>query len=437
MATAGPGRLSGAPDGPPTVVDGRTLRAWGERDAARRGRRWLPWAMALVAGLAGAALAGERAGWWRGERGLPGTGLLAAVLLAGFVPVMFAAPYRMFWRRDAGILARLPIPGAALWSVAIAGAVRAALLAIVVVAPTLALVAWIDGATGLRGAALAGALIAATVGLVPGVCLAAAWLVSAGKMDQLASSVAGEYRLENTTALGALPGATIAGVIVAVIYAAPWIVDGGAIAGPIAAAIVAGAAVVAGVAATIAAPAVYPLAMREVAALDRQAYAHLEIHPPTRLERLVRDRLGPGAAPVFDRIARLVRRRYPLVVFAGVVLAATLIVVGAVAPAEPLPWLVGCGAGAGMLGRWLAGAVARPPIELPRSTAMLPVTAADVVRARRAYVGLWLGLFVVAPWLIGVTLLGWPLVPALGSVGAAAVGALIVPAGRGAATDGH
>lgn len=383
--------------------------------------------MALVAGIGGAALAGERAGWWRGERGLPGSGLVATVLLAGFVPVMFAAPYRMFWRRDAAILARLPIPGGALWWVAIVRAARAAGIATVVVAPTLALVAWVDAASGLRGAALAGALILATIGLVPGACLAAAWLVTAGKMDVLARSVAGEYRLESATAMGAVPGATMAGVVVAVVYAAPWLTDGGDLAGPIAIAIVAGGALVAGIAATIAAPAVYPLAMREVAALDRQAYAHLEIHPPTRLERVVRDRLGADARPVFDRIARLVRRRYPLVVFAGVMLAVTLLAVGGSRPAEPLPWLVGCGAGAGLLGRWLIGAVARPPVELARSTATLPVTAGAVARARRAYVGLWLGAFVVVPWLGAASLLGWPLVPVLGFVGAAALGALVVP----------
>lgn len=410
-------------------IDGRWLLAWGDLDGARRGRRWLPWAMALVAGVAGAALAGERAGWWRGERGLPGGGL-STVLLAGFVPVMFAAPYRMFWRRDAGILARLPIPGAALWWVAIVRAARAAAMATVVVAPTLAMVAWVDPASGLRGLALAGALILATIGLVPGACLGAAWLVTAGKMEVLAASVAGEFRLESATAMGAVPGATMAGVIVAVIYAAPWLTDAGEVAGPIAIAIIAGAALIAGVAATIAAPAVYPLAMREVAALDRQAYAHLEIHPPTRLERLVKGRLGAEAGPVFDRIARLVRRRYPLVVFAGVALAVTLLVVGGTGPAEPLPWLVGCGAGAGLLGRWLTGAVARPPVELARSTAMLPVPAAAVARAGRAYVGLWLGGFVVAPWLVAASLLGWPLVPVLGSVVAAAIGALVVPGSR-------
>ena len=413
----------------PTSFDGARLLAWGDLDAARRGRRWLPWAMALVAGAAGAALAAQRAGWFRGERGVPGTGLVVAVLLAGFVPVMFAAPYRMFWRRDASIMARLPIPGGALWWAAIVRAARAALMAAIVVAPTLALIASVDLASGLRGAALAGALVAATIGLLPGVSLAAAWLVTAGKADVLASSVAGEHRLESTTVMGALPGATIAGVIVAMIYAGPWLFDGGDLAGPIAVAIIAGGAILAGLGGSVAAPAVYPLAMREVAALDRQAYAHLEIHPPTRLERLVRDRLAPGPASVFDRIARLIRRRYPLVVFAGVVIAATLLIVGIARPAEPLPWLVGCGAGAGLLGRWLAGAVARPPIELQRSTAMLPVSPADVVRARRAYVGLWLAIFIVIPGLVAATLLGWPAVPVIAFAGAAIVGALIVPGG--------
>ncbi|HVV83640.1 MAG TPA: hypothetical protein VHE35_11255, partial [Kofleriaceae bacterium] len=361
----------------------------------------------------------------------PGTGVVVAVLLADFVPVMFAAPYRMFWRRDAHILARLPIPGAALWWVALVRAARAALLGAIVVAPTLVALAWIDPASGARGAALAGALVVATIALLPGICLAAAWLVATGRMEQLASSMAGDYRVENTTVMGALPGATIAGVVVGVLYAAPWIVGGRGAAGPIATGVIVGAALVAGAAATAAARTVYPLAMREVAALDRQAYAHLEIHGATFLERLVRGRLGAGAAPVFDRIARLVRRRYPLVVFAGVVLAATLLVVGGVRPAEPLPWLVGCGAAAGLLARWLGRAVARAPIELPRSTAMLPVAPHDVRRARTAYVGLWTSLFVIVPAAIAATLLRWPAVPMLAFAGAALLGVLVASGAGG------
>ena len=416
---------TGASAGAAAGMSGAALRAWTDLDARRRGRRWLPWALALVAGVGAAALAGERGGWWRGERGWPGTTLVGAVLLAGFVPAMFGAPYRMFWRRDAAILARLPIPGAALWWMAMVGAARAAAMAVLVVAPTLGAIAWLDPATGLRGAALAGALLAGTIGLVPGVSLAAAWVVAVGKVDQLASSVAGQYHVENTTVIGALPGATIAGVIVAVIYGAPWILDASHLGGPIAIGVVGGGALLAGVAATLAAPSVYPLAMREVAALDRQAHAHLEIHPPTFLERLVRDRLGGAAAPVFDRVARLVRRRYPLVVFAGVVLAVTLLVVGGTRPAEPLPWLVGCGAAAGLLGRWLGRAVARPPIELQRSTAVLPIAADDVARARRAYVGLWLVTFVVVPALVAFILLGFPPVPLASFAGAALVAALL------------
>ncbi len=409
-------------------MTGRELLAWGDLEAARRGRRWAPWAIAVAVGLAAAALAGDRAGWWRGDRGLPGPSLLAALLLVGYVPVMFAAPYRMFWRRDAAILARLPISGAALWWVAVVRSVRAAGLATVTVVPTIALLTWVEPAVGGRFAALAAALALATVGLLPAVCLGAAWLVTTGKMDALASSVAGEYRVESSTAMGALPGFAIAGTIVGVIYSRPWMFDGSAIGGPITIAVVGSLAVVLAVVATRAAPAAYPLAMREVAALDRQAHAHLEIHPITAVERQVRDRLGVDAGAVFDRLARLLRRRYPLVVFAGVVLAATFVIVGAAAPAEPVAWLVGCGAAVGLLGRWLAVALARPPIELPRSTATLPVSTAAVTQARRAYVGLWLLVFAVGPAAVGLTLLGWPPGPALAMVGGAALGALVVPA---------
>ena len=64
-----------------------------------------------------------------------------------------------------------------------------------------------------------------------------------------------------------------------------------------------------------------PRAMREVAALDRQILAHLEIHRATGLERAVAARLGGGAGPVFDRMARLLRRRYPLFALGGAVTA--------------------------------------------------------------------------------------------------------------------
>jgi hypothetical protein len=164
--------------------------------------------------------------------------------------------------------------------------------------------------------------------------------------------------------------------------------------------------------------------MREVAALDRQIHAHLEIHPPTMVERVVRDRLG-AAAPIYDRLARLLRRRYPLAVFAGVAGGAALIIVGLAKPSELVAWLGVVSAALGFLAGWLSRALARPPLELPRLTATLPVASASVSTARTAYVATWASLYLVVPSAIAVASSGRPVTAAITSVGGALAGLLL------------
>ncbi len=412
-------------------MTGRELLAWGDLEERRRGRA-PAWIAAAVVGLALGAEVARRAGWFdgAGAGATPGTTLIIAVLLATFVPAMFGAPYRMFWRRDALLLARLPITGAALWYVALVRAARSVARSVVAVAPSLAVVAAADAATAARAAGLAAAMALAAIALVPSVCLAAAHLVATGKSRGLASAVGGgEVALPTTTWLGGLPATAIAGVVVATIYAAPWLGGSGDSAGPIGIALIAAAALVAGAWATTAAPRTYPLAMREVAALDRQIHAHLEIHPPTMIERLVRDRLGT-AAPVHDRLARLLRRRYPLAVFAGAAGAATLVVIGLAGPAELAAWLGTVSAALGFLAGWMTRALARPPLELPRLTATMPIAPASVATARLAYVTTWAALFVVAPAAIAAATSGRPVVALVTAGAAAGAGMLLGRLGR-------
>ncbi len=265
----------------------------------------------------------------------------------------------------------------------------------------------------------------AAIALVPAVCLAAAHMVATGKASGLASAVGGgEVALPTTTWLGGLPATAIAGVVVAAIYAAPWIVDGVDQAGPIGLGVVGVAALAAGAWATSVAPRSYPLAMREVAALDRQIHAHLEIHPPTMIERLVRDRLG-AAAPIHDRLARLVRRRYPLVVFAGAAGGATLVIIGLARPAELVAWLGVVTAALGFLAGWLVRALTRPPLELPRLTATLPVSEQSVATARTAYVATWAVMFALVPSTIAVALSGRPLAASITAAAGALAGLLL------------
>lgn len=403
------------------TLSGKELLAWGDLDEQRRGRA-PAWIAAAAIGLVLGAELARRAGWFEGVYGVPSATMIVAVLLAAFVPAMFGAPYRMFWRRDAPLLARLPIAGAALWYVAVVRAARAAARSAVAVAPSLVVVAVGDAETAGRAAAIAAAMALAAIALVPAVCLGAAHMVATGKASGLASAVGGgEVQLPTTTWLGGLPATSIAGVVVAAIYGAPWIVDGVDQAGPVGIAIVAAAAIVAGTLATRAAPRTYPLAMREVAALDRQIHAHLEIHPPTLVERLVRDRLGAGA-PVHDRLARLLRRRYPLAVFAGAAGGAAMAVIGVAAPRELAAWLGGVSATLGFLAGWLSRALARPPLELPRLTATLPVAPASVAAARTAYVATWAALYLAAPGAIAVAASGRPVTAAVTSVAGAVAG---------------
>lgn len=405
-------------------LSGRELLAWGDLDEKRRGRA-PAWIAAGAIGLSLGAEMARRAGWFDGVHGVPSATMIVAVLLAAFVPAMFGAPYRMFWRRDAPLLARLPIAGKALWYVAVVRAGRSAARSAVAVAPSLAVVAVGDVGIAARAAAMAATMALAAIALVPAVCLAAAFMVATGKSRGLASAVGGgDVQLPTTTWLGGLPATAIAGVVVATIYGAPWIIDGVDSAGPIGIGVVGVAAIAMGAWGTSAAPRTYPLAMREVAALDRQIYAHLEIHPPTLVERLVRDRLG-AAAPVHDRLARLLRRRYPLAVFAGAAGGATLIVIGLAEPRELVAWLGAVSAALGFLAGWLSRALARPPLELPRLTATLPIAPASVSTAQTAYVATWAVLYVVAPAAIAAAISGRPVAAGITAAAGALAGLLL------------
>ena len=154
------------------MVDGRTLLRWADLDERRRrgGRPSGALALALGAGLGLAAIALGRDGWLDGARIAPGPAYLVVVALVAMVPTMMMAPHRMFWRHDAALVARLPVPGAALWWVALVRAARGAALGAVVAAPTAIVAAVADAGTGARFAAVIAGLVAvgAAVGTAVG-----------------------------------------------------------------------------------------------------------------------------------------------------------------------------------------------------------------------------------------------------------------------------
>lgn len=393
-------------------MDGKRLLAWSDLHDRRQGRPGARWVIAGVLGVGLGAEVARRGGWFAGAA--PSSSLVVAIALLGFLPAMLAAPYSMFWRADAALLARLPLPGAALWYATVARSIRAAAMAGVAVAPSMVVVAISDGDLAVRAVALVAAIALATVGLVPAVTLGAAHLVASGKARDLAAAVGGgEVPIGSTAALGGFPGAVIAGVVLAAIYAAPWVDGRPDPTGPLALTLVVAASVIGLAVATAGAPRIVPRAMREIAALDRQVHAHLEIDPITPVERRVKASLGGAAASTYDRMARLVRRRYPLVVFAGFATALTYIVIGAVGPTELVAWLAVTAIAQGALVSWLDRALRRSPLELARLSATLPVTPRDVAAARRAYIVGWCSVWTVTPALIAIALCGRPLAAAI------------------------
>jgi hypothetical protein len=138
--------------------------------------------------------------------------------------------------------------------------------------------------------------------------------------------------------------------------------------------------------------------LRDVSALDRQRLATLEIRPPTAIERLVASMLGEAALP-YRKDARLMRRRYPMAFALGALIFIVLVILGLARPADPTPWLIAVLAGGGMYAVALTGRLFRPPIELPRLAATLPITRAAMTRAKVAWIVAWATVFVVVPLL--------------------------------------
>jgi hypothetical protein len=259
----------------------------------------------------------------------------------------------------------------------------------------------------LHHAALAGVLALAAGLLIPGVVVWAASLLVDGGGGAAANVaiaigsarphhiVTPSDRASAGAILGAIPGAASAFIIVATIIGSPWLLgdvfDGRAGATLIA---IPACAIAAAVGARVTAPRVFATILRDVSALDRQRLATLEIRPPTAIERAVARLLGEAALP-YAKDARLMRRRYPMAFALGALAFLVLVIMG-LARAQ-LPYIVAVAAGAALYAGALAGRLARPPIELPRLSATLPIAPAARRRAKLAWLVTWSLVYVVVP----------------------------------------
>ena len=338
---------------------------------------------------------------------------LAGALVAYAVAFM-RVPFHIYWRGDAALLAQLPIEGRPLFDAAVRRCVRAALattIAAVIGAAPIAVVAGAELA--VRHAAVAIALGAAAGLLLPGVTVGAAALVVQGGAQRMlqtatalggapsrthgpASGPAGPPGASPSAILGMLPGLAATLVIAAVLLVAPWL-SGDTPRAP--APLVLGAIAAVSAAAALAARAgagVMGRILRDVSALDRQRLATLEVRPPTLIERGIAHLVG-AARLVYSKDARLMRRRFPMGFALGALVFAVLAIIGLARPDDPTPWLAALIGGAACYGLVLAGRLRRPPIELARLSATLPLPSGAQLRAKLAWLLGWWGVFVAAP----------------------------------------
>jgi len=380
------------------MIAARRLLAWGDLDerrrrAARRGlARISPW---LISGLAGIVFAAEilRRTGMLGEVGasanLPGAlRLWLAVTAAAHVLVLFGSPHRLYWRRDAALLVRLPIAGGPLYRMALLRSARAAARAALPCAmAALAFAPMLGVAAAGRLVALVGAagFIAGLFG--PAASLFAGAMVASDRIQALIGEMGGEVRAPRTAWLGIVPGATGAALVVLLVALRPWAVDASAGGGGAEPALAAAFLIPLAAAAWSlrAAATALPAALREVSALDQVQFAHVERSPASRLERAwFRALLTAQAQRLADKDARLARRRFPTPHLLGPLGVVVLWILAAAGRAGALPWagvvLFGLAAYAVVMARRLVA----PPIELGRLVRTLPLSPGDVRAAKRA-----------------------------------------------------
>lgn len=381
-------------------VNSRELIRW-QQLAESRARSVLTSSLVLALCAGGVIAAWV---YWRGAQSpLAGSNAWFAVTLVAYATAFMRVPFHIYWRQDASLLAQLPIEGGALFDSAMLRCVRAAISTTVAVAIGALPILELSTEIYLRHLAMAGALGTAAAGLLPAVAIWAAQLVAIGQRDdriQRARAAAGITQAPgapSTAALGAVPGFISTFVFVGVILGYRWLTGRDTdIPTPIVLGAIVGVSILAIVATRSSAPKMMGTILRDVSALDRQRLATLEIRPPTAIERVLAKLAGAGAL-VYEKDARLVRRRYPMAFALGALAFLILAIVGLARPDDPMPWLTAVIAGGALYDVALAGRLVRPPIELARLTSTLPL--GGITRAKLVWLFGWWTVFVVVPGL--------------------------------------
>lgn len=405
------------------------FRGWERLREAREGGSLRRWA---IGALAGAGLAGLVA--WRAQAAIVAAShLWLAGTCAAFVVAFMRVPIQIYWRKDAALLAQLPLDGGFLFDAAIRRCVRAAIATVIVpligAAPfALQSAEAVNQATRTlhaipfagdpvprlvplelfgRHAAFAATFAVIAACFIPAITMWAASLVASSKqLLHMATAIGGAPAQRKAleapgtgsagAVLGAIPGFASSLAFVVLFLMSSWLVHGDptldAMTGFTIIAIASLVPLV--VLRTKVAPHMGEI-LRDVSALDRQRLAFVEIHPLTAIERLVAKLVGAAAVP-YAKDARLMRRRYPMAFALGALAFLVLIIIGLVRPADPT-WLVATLAGALLYAIALARRLGQPPIELARLSLTLPIAAAAIRRAKLAWLVTWLFVFVAVP----------------------------------------
>ena len=365
----------------------RRLLAWDAVDQRRRGarRRGLRGVLvglgtaAILAAIGRAAGPAEARWWW----------LLACALGTALIPM--GAPWRFYWRGDSTLLARLPIPGEALYRLGAARGARAAGTIVAVLALAAAPDLTVDPALFAR--ALAVAALAGTIGLLlaPVAAVVAGVLVTSARAQRAFDEMTGAGGAPSVVWLSLVPaaGGCLVGAIPYVFL--PWWAGGATAlalgpAGPLAAGALV-ASLVLFLAAERLARRILPEATGEVAALDQVRLAHVELDRARGLERLVARAAGPGRA-VFAKDVALARRRYPsYYLWLGAAVAGLWVIAFTVAEPIRMRWTLGLAGAMAAYTVLLARRLGRPPVERRRLLRTLPFPDGAAARAKRVYLG--------------------------------------------------
>lgn len=395
------------------MMDAARLLHWGDLEERRRraGRRGLgaqsPWVYSILAGLLLAFIVGRALRVFgvdiAGDSD-PRTAVnlwLAAVACAHVI-VLLSAPFRMYWRYDSALLGRTAIAGRPLFVVALVRSIRAAAkvaLPCALGALMLALGPIGEWSIALRHLTLVAIAFAWAALFGPAVALAAGAVVASDSARAALSSLAGEFEPPRTSWLGILPGFAGTLLVLLLIALVDW--SRGLTSTPVGEpwmllAMGAGVPLLCGAWALARADAVMVGALREVSALDQERLAHIELTKPSAIERLVGKSLGSrGARVLVEKDASLARRRYPIPFFFGVMGVIVSWILAAVAPADLMLWAGTICAGLGVYGVVMARRYVQPPIEHMRYVRTLAIAEADLLRAKRAHLLLWVVSYMV------------------------------------------